>query len=376
MRVLNLSLDTKVLEKDSAVEKRLILLAEKAGEMTVFVPGESDEERELSPSLTVHSFGGPKFLQLWKMWRKGRKLLKNPPAHKNEPPPLRKEELKTFDLITVQDVYFLGWLGVKLSKLSGIPLEIQVHGLEKLSGLRERLARYVLSHANKVRVVSHRLQRLLTTYYQLPTTKIYELSVGTQIEASQKYAKRKTVPYPFTFLTVSRLVPVKNIEMQIRALGELVKTIPHVRLRIVGEGPIEESLKLQVQSLKLQDKISFEGYQKDLTKYYEEADAFMLTSDSEGWGRVLLEAAAYALPIIMTDVGLAQEVLLNNESAFVIKPGDTRELVLAMQELVDQPELRNRIGEGAFQAFRALPSIEKLQEEQVREWRSLIRNPR
>ena len=83
MRVLNLSLDTQILEKDSAVQKRLIALAEKVGNttpaladsgtpflnggITVFVPGVRDERQELSAHLTIYSFGGLKLMQLFKM---------------------------------------------------------------------------------------------------------------------------------------------------------------------------------------------------------------------------------------------------------------------------------------------------------------------
>ena len=67
MRILNLSLDKSVLEAGSAVQKRLLALSEKAGEITVFVPGGTGEVRELSKYLTVHSFSGLKFLQFFKM---------------------------------------------------------------------------------------------------------------------------------------------------------------------------------------------------------------------------------------------------------------------------------------------------------------------
>ncbi|MEK7169918.1 MAG: glycosyltransferase, partial [Patescibacteria group bacterium] len=135
---------------------------------------------------------------------------------------------------------------------------------------------------------------------------------------------------------------------------------------------LKASLKLQVKSLKLEDKVFFEGYQKDLHKYYEEADAFLLTSDAEGWGRVVLEAAAHGMPIIMTNVGLAQEIIKNDESGFIIPVGDERELVLAMQEFIGSPELRVRLGEGALRAFKGLPKDEEQIRKQVTEWRSLI----
>ena len=112
-----LSLDRAILAKDSAVQKRLVALAGRHGsdtdkehgteaevvDMVVLVPGERDGEEKLSEHLTVYSFGGPKWLQLWKMWRGGKQLLT-----------FSSSLLTTPDLITVQDVYFLGFLAAKL----------------------------------------------------------------------------------------------------------------------------------------------------------------------------------------------------------------------------------------------------------------------
>ena len=391
MRILNLSLDREIIEKGSAVRQRLILLAEKVGEIVVFVPGERDEKEEVSTHLTVYSFAGPRVAQLWKMWKKGKEPLSGSssfpkgggefssrrilnPSSDSEVGvlPLGKGELRVFELITVQDPHFLGLFGVLLAKKYRVPLEVQVHGFEKSSGLRKRLARFVLERADTVRAVSNRLKEHLHSIFHIPYSILYTLPVYAQTAPPQKVIKRKTVPYPFTFLTVGRLVPVKNIDLQIRAFARLVKEVPHIRLRIVGEGPLADSLKSKVESLTLEKSIIFEGYQRDLRRYYEEADAFLLTSDCEGWGRVVLEAAAYRLPIIMTDVGLAREVIKNEESGFIIPVGDERELMLAMKELLDKPQLRERLGEGAFRAFKALPSREAYIEKQVEEWRSLI----
>src|SRR3989338_6101596 len=100
MKILNLSLDKSILEKDSAVQKRLIALAEKVGELTVFVPAGENMVMAVSPSLTVHAIGGWKPFQLLKVWMRARRELR----------------AKKYDLITVQDIYFLAYVGVKLSE--------------------------------------------------------------------------------------------------------------------------------------------------------------------------------------------------------------------------------------------------------------------
>lgn len=360
MRVFNISLDKTILKKDSAVQRRLVSLAEAAGELTVCVPSTRTESVQPSEHLRVHAVGGLKPFQFFGLWLRARQELTR----------------KRYDLVTVQDPYFLGFLGAQLAEKYSVPLEVQIHGFERMEGGRARLARFVFGKAKKIRVVSERLRRELYSTFRIPYSKMYVLPVYTQTHPTSilpsKEGSRKRVPYPFTFLTVGRLVPVKNIGLQIRALAKVAEKIPQVRLRIVGDGPLREVLKLQVKSSKLEDKVLFEGYQEDLNRYYAEADAFLLTSDAEGWGRVVLEAAAHRLPIIMTNVGLAQELITNNESGFIIPVGDEHELVLAMLEFVGSPELRARLGEGAYKVFKALPKGEEQIQKQVKEWEILV----
>ena len=341
------------------------------------MPGERDEAKEISAYLTAYSFGGPKWLQLWKMWRKGEQILSRNPSSDSEVGglPFTKGELRC-DLITVQDTAYLALIAYLLARRFKIPLEIQVHGLEKFCGARKWVAGFVLRRADKIRVVSERLKRELDSRFKIHDSRIYELSVYTQMgergekgengERGEKGAKQ-----PFTFLTVGRLAPVKNIALQIRAFARVIKESPQARLRIVGDGSLRESLKLQVESLKLEDKIIFEGRQENLAQYYEEADAFLLTSDSEGWGLVALEAAAYGLPIIMTDVGLAGEFIRDGENGLVIPVGDEDALVVAMKRLIEDADLRARLGAAARSAFGGLPTPAAQIEKQVEEWRGL-----
>src|SRR3989344_8133294 len=179
MRVLNLSLDKDVLKEGTLVQKRLAALAAAAGEIIV---------------LTPFSHSGRKVVQFFKLWKQARKILAE----------------KHFDLITVQDTSYLALLAYMLAKKFRVPLEVQVHGFEKLYGVRKLLARFVLRRADKIRVVSERLRREISP-------RAYVLPVYTQL--GMPIEKNKDTRVIFTFLTVGRLVPVKNVEMQIRAFA-------------------------------------------------------------------------------------------------------------------------------------------------------------
>ncbi len=338
MRVLMLSLDRFVTDPQSLVGKRLSALSHAVGEVVVLVP-------EVGSKVRV----------FFTLWRQAKVILSE----------------KNFNLITVQDTAYLAFLGYLLARQFKIPLEIQVHGLEKFFGLRKFFAGFVLRHANKVRVVSQRLKHFLMSRFSLPDSRLYVLPIYTQPEKNREGGILNRKDKPFTFLTVGRLVPVKNIALQIRAFAWLVREFPNARLVIVGNGPEMAYLKLIAIRYTLNASVSFEGHQNDVGRYYAEADAFLLTSNSEGWGLVALEAAAYGLPIIMTDVGLAGEVLKNGESALVIPVGDEEALVQAMKRVITDANLRQRLGEEALRVFTALPNPEEQIQKQVEAWRSL-----
>jgi len=100
-------------------------------------------------------------------------------------------------------------------------------------------------------------------------------------------------------------------------MEKVVEKYSQAELWIVGDGKQRQALKHEVET-RLIASVKFQGWQDDLDKFYNQADAFLLTSNSEGWGMVVVEAASFGLPIIMTDVGLAGEVIKDGESGIVI----------------------------------------------------------
>src|SRR3989344_4457332 len=133
----------------------------------------------------------------------------------------------------------------------------------------------------------------------------------------------KKYPGRFIILMASRITKEKNIGLAIEAVGGLITHPLSSLLLIVGNGPELESLKLKVQSEKLERNVKFEPHAPDLVSYYKTCDLFLLTSNYEGYGRTLVEAAAAGAKIVSSDVGIASEIL---ESECVFKVGDKSDL--------------------------------------------------
>lgn len=360
MKILNISLDSKILDNNSAVAKRVIGYGSLVDKYVVLVLAHENKIINLSEKVKVIAVK-KNFCRIYNFL----KLKFN--ANK-----ILSEKL---DIITVQDSYFVGYLAAKLAKKFNIGLEIQVHGFEKFNGIRKILAKRVLKKANAVRVVSQRLRKKLISEFNVSGDKITVVPIYVKVRKLESYKVKKHND-EFIFLTVGRLVPVKNIEMQIEAVKKLksLKVEKNFELWIIGDGPERKKLEKLCYALGVTRYVRFLGWQDDLEKYYSQADAFLLTSSSEGWGMAIVEAASFGLPIIMTDVGLAGEVIKNNESGIVIPVGYQPALEYAMIRLVENEDLRKKLGAGAYQAIQALPNHEQTIKKMIDSWKKAMEN--
>ncbi len=156
----------------------------------------------------------------------------------------------------------------------------------------------------------------------------------------------------FTFLFVGALSYRKGIHLDLEVLAELREKYPNLHFVIVGSGEHEERLKFKVQSLKLDGMVKFIPWlpNEELPSIYNSADVFLYPSiPFEGWeeqfGYSIAEASLCGLPVISTNSGSIYEVLKDGETGLMIQPNNKDELKNAMEKLVNDPELRKKLGE-------------------------------
>lgn len=343
---MNLSLDKSILDKNSKTAKRIVEYGDVADKYAIVVPNKDRKEMKLSEKVFVYDSGGcNKIFQLLNVYRVAKKLLKR----------------EKFNVVTVQDQYYLALIGWLLAKKFKIGLELQIHGFEKFSGLRKKIAKIVIPKANAIKCVSQRLKKQLVEEFgadeeKITVAPIYVESGKWKVESGNFDKKRGD---KFVFLTAGRLALVKNIGLQIKAMTEVVKNYPNAELWIAGDGILSQKLKVESQNLGIENNVKFLGWQDSLEKFYSQADAFLLTSDYEGWGMVVVEAASCGLPIIMTDVGCAGELIENEKSGLVIPVNDQAKLQEAMIRFINDANLRKKLAEGAFSAIKKLPNKEE-----------------
>ncbi|MEK7669398.1 MAG: glycosyltransferase family 4 protein [Patescibacteria group bacterium] len=353
MKILNISLEKKLFEENSKSRERVVNYAPLFERYDLIVLTKKSKQTIQSGNMQIvptNSFS--KLNYLVDAYFLGKKLI----------------EKYKYDVISSQDPFELGFLAWLLAKRYGLKLQVQMHGdyfgsrywLEEhfFNRLKFYLGKFLIKKADGVRVVSQRTKESLIKL-GLSASKIVVIPVYAQISDKSLEIKKIKTEGKFIFLTVGRLVNVKNIALQIEAMAEILKTNPQTELWIVGDGPEKNKLKKLSQQLKISDNIKFWGWQDDLEKFYGGADAFLLTSNYEGWGVVVIEAVSFDLPIIMTDVGCAGEIIKNEESGAVIKIGDKEALTSAMLRIILDQDFNSKIVTDAKKLVLALPNLEQ-----------------
>ncbi|WP_179288966.1 glycosyltransferase [Bacillus sp. 7894-2] len=143
----------------------------------------------------------------------------------------------------------------------------------------------------------------------------------------------------FVIIMVARLTPVKGHVTAFAALKKVIDHYPDVKLLLVGDGFLEEDLRRQAKEMGLTQHILFLGYREDVVSLWQLSDLKILTSYSESFPLVLLEAARAKLPVITTDVGGVGDLVPSNKYGWVIPVKDYDQLALAINEAIDLKHL-------------------------------------
>lgn len=160
--------------------------------------------------------------------------------------------------------------------------------------------------------------------------------------------------------TVARLRPEKGLDVLLRAMQSVVKKINSVKLLIVGEGSMKETLIEETRRLSLAEKVIFAGFWADTTPLLDVMDIFVMPSLTEGLGTAVMEAAARGLPIVASRVGGILDIIEHNVSGLLVEPNDPNSLAQALLTLALNKELARRLGATAQKVATQSFSVERL----------------
>ncbi|MEM6529468.1 MAG: glycosyltransferase family 4 protein, partial [Chloroflexota bacterium] len=140
--------------------------------------------------------------------------------------------------------------------------------------------------------------------------------------------------------TVSRLIEQKGLRYAIDAFQHVSRAY----LVITGDGALRDEFEAQVDAAGLRDRVFFLGWREDAGDVMAGLDIFLMPSLWEGFGLVLLEAMSQGLPVVASRVSAIPEIVADGETGVLVPPRDAAAIAVALQRLIDEPELRERMG--------------------------------
>lgn len=163
-------------------------------------------------------------------------------------------------------------------------------------------------------------------------------------------------PQPSRFpviLTIGRLVADKDQAGLIDAFARIAADLPEVRLWIVGDGPLETVLKRMAFQTAWADRIRIFPGQADVTAFLRQAAVFALGSRRESLPNVVLEAMACGLPVVATDVGGLDELVVPGKTGLLVPPGRPVAMARALKALLVDPAKARDLGRAGRQRAAA-----------------------
>jgi glycosyltransferase involved in cell wall biosynthesis len=235
-----------------------------------------------------------------------------------------------------------------------------------LAPVFNKAAEYVYSHhATAVVAVAQYCKNQLV-FRGVPEHKITVIHNG--LPARQQAGKLVTradaglVDSNFVIGIASRLDPVKGLEYLMDAFAKIVLAYPMARLLLVGDGPCEKNLRKQSAKLDIADKVIFTGYQDNVDNWLDMLDVFALPSLAEYHSIALLEAMRAGKAIVATDVGGNTESVIHERHGLVVPSADAVALKKALIKLIENSELRRRLGCAAQKRYEAEFTEDKMLE--------------
>ncbi len=192
------------------------------------------------------------------------------------------------------------------------------HIINQCQAMRDDLVAVFPHLANKTSVIYNPVAKHVESY-----AKTHDL---TQIE-KQDY-----------LLCVGRLEKQKAFHYAIESFARIAQEFPTLRLKIVGQGSLEQELKHYAQQVSIADRVDFEGFQSEIISYYLHAKATVLTSLYEGFPNVLIESITLGTPVIAFDCPSGpNEIIQEGVNGYLVEFQSVEKLATALQLLSTTP---------------------------------------
>jgi L-malate glycosyltransferase len=218
----------------------------------------------------------------------------------------------------------------------------------RLSDLRTRaLLRLTDKLADRVVVNCNAVRRELVEQSKVPAARIRLVYNGIDIDLFNPGSRPRRPQLQNAGIVIGVLCalrPEKGLDLLLQAFAKIAPEFPQTTLAIIGSGPMESKLKALAKNLGIMDRCLFEPATIYVAEWLRSIDIFVLPSLAEALSNSIMEAMACGCSVIASDVGGNPELVLDGRTGLVFESGNADQLTQRIRLLVENEELRKRLG--------------------------------
>ena len=274
-------------------------------------------------------------------------------------------------------------LAVAVGKLTRTPVFPTLHTpsafVDKRSSwdlrmyFKKAVNQFVYRAADRVLVVSQEIKEIVQRRFGLEDTKILVLKNGIVCDGDTSMPVELQKEFSISanklkLIAAGRLVPLKNFDILVRAIAEVINQGQNdLLVLIAGEGEERVRLEQLIRDLGIESYVKLLGLRHDVMGLMQACDLFVMPSRYEGLSLAMIEAMACGLPIIASDVRGLKDYITNEQNGLLFPAGDYKTLAERILQLANNRELRSKLSQGARESFekeydmrKNIRSIDKL----------------
>ncbi|MEM6631018.1 MAG: glycosyltransferase [Bacteroidota bacterium] len=256
-----------------------------------------------------------------------------------------------------------------------------------------QIERYLARKSTRIIAISRLQKKELTEDFNIcPADKMEIIPLGFDLDRFQENIEEKRLSFRAEFQVkpkevaigiIGRLVPIKNHSLFLHALKSVLnRAQTPIKAFIVGDGELRNSLELEAKLLEIPysketdashgEPLVFTSWRKDIDRINAGLDVIALTSKNEGTPVSLIEAQAANKPIVSTRVGGIEDIVQEGIGALLSDSEDVETLGNNMLQLVEDQELRTRMGVNGYEFVRKAFSYQRLVKDMNQLYKQLL----
>jgi glycosyltransferase involved in cell wall biosynthesis len=178
--------------------------------------------------------------------------------------------------------------------------------------------------------------------------------------------------YQNQIFIAGRLIEFKGHKYLLEAISLLRNRFQDIGLVIAGTGDLDNELKQKVESLGIKSNVTFLGYNSEISKWMKSSDVVAVTSISEGFGVVFLEAFNSKTPVVSFDVPSGNELMVHKETGYLAKPYKSKHLAQNIEYILNNKTEASKVAERSYGKLKNYFNLHRMTDEIIEFYRSIL----